>query len=193
MPLVSVVIPIHNRAHLIGETIQSVLAQTMTDHEIIVEDDGSTDGTADVLGRFSGRIHYIQEPHTGLLGRVRNVGIRAAQGDYIAFLDSDDLLVEDSLALRLDFLRHHPATPMVYTDAYVFDHTTGATLQRWHDVLHPLSGWAGPGLLFQNCIAISAVLVRRAAIDTVGLFAEDPAITGPKTGISGCVSRRAMR
>jgi glycosyltransferase involved in cell wall biosynthesis len=174
MPLVSIIIPTYNRAHLIGETIQSVLAQTLTKYEIIVVDDGSTDGTTEALAPFGARIHYLQEPHTGLPGHVRNVGIRAAQGDYFAFLDSDDLLVEHSLALRLDFLRRHVDVALVYSDAYVFDHTTGATLQRWHELMRPASGWIGPALLCQNWIVNSTVLVRRQVLDRIGLFAEGP-------------------
>lgn len=90
MPFFSVIIPSYNRGDLIGATIDSVLAQDCTDHEIIVADDGSTDGTLAVLARYGDRIRVHRQANAGP-GAARNLALRHATGTYVAFLDSDDL------------------------------------------------------------------------------------------------------
>ena len=90
MPKVSVVIPTFNRADTIGDSIKSVLEQTFKDFEVIVVDDGSTDGTESVVAAFGdSRIKYIMQDNAGACA-ARNNGIRHANGEYIAFQDSDD-------------------------------------------------------------------------------------------------------
>lgn len=104
-PLVSIIIPTYNRGHLIGETIKSVVAQTYTNWELLVIDDGSDDDTAGVVGGFADhRISYFRLNHTGYIGKVRNYGIKKARGKYIGFLDSDDLWRADKLTLQLKLL-----------------------------------------------------------------------------------------
>lgn len=93
---VSVVIPTFNRAAEIGAAVESVLAQTLTPHEVMVIDDGSTDCTAEVLRPLMGRIRYIRKANGGA-SSARNVGVRESTGDWIAFLDSDDLWDGDKL------------------------------------------------------------------------------------------------
>ncbi|MGH7942144.1 MAG: glycosyltransferase family 2 protein [Limisphaerales bacterium] len=88
-PVVSVVIPAYNRAHCITATVESALAQTFKDLEIIAVDDGSSDGTSSVLAQFGSRIRLIQQDNRGV-SSARNTGVRAARGKWIAFLDSDD-------------------------------------------------------------------------------------------------------
>jgi glycosyltransferase involved in cell wall biosynthesis len=87
--LVSVIIPTFNRSHLIGEAVASVLAQTVTNLEVIVVDDGSTDNTIDELRRFGTDIRVIRQQNSGVAS-ARNNGVRAARGNWIAFVDSDD-------------------------------------------------------------------------------------------------------
>lgn len=105
-PLISVIIPTYNRAHLVGRAIQSVLNQTFQDFEIIVVDDGSTDNTEEVVRAFNDpRIHYIR--HKGNYGAsaARNTGIRVAKGEYVAFLDSDDEWSPTKLELQVRAFR----------------------------------------------------------------------------------------
>jgi glycosyltransferase involved in cell wall biosynthesis len=101
-PLVSVIIPTYNRARLIGQSIQSVLNQTYTNWELIIVDDGSSDDTESAIAQYNdSRIHYIRFSHSGILGKVRNSGMKIAKGDLIAFLDSDDLWRVDKLDFQL--------------------------------------------------------------------------------------------
>lgn len=114
-PTVSVIIPTYNRAKFISDAIQSVITQTYRNIEIIVVDDGSTDGTKDVLSPFMDKIRYY---HTENMGpaHARNVGMKAASGKYIAFLDSDDLYLPGKLELQVAFMEAHPEVGMVATE-----------------------------------------------------------------------------
>lgn len=104
-PLVTVVIPTYNRAVLLPEAISSVLAQTYPNIEIVIADDGSTDNTRLVVESFrDARLHFIQIPHSGHPGRVRNAGVKAGKGSWIAFLDSDDVWMPYKLEMQIDAL-----------------------------------------------------------------------------------------
>jgi glycosyltransferase involved in cell wall biosynthesis len=107
--LVSIIVPTYNRADLIGETIQSVIDQTYKNWELIIVDDGSTDDSKNYITKFNDeRIVYYAIEHCGILGKVRNVGISHAKGDYIAFLDSDDLWLPQKLEYQLTLLQQYP-------------------------------------------------------------------------------------
>ena len=110
-PLVSVIIPTYNYAHFIGEAIESVLAQTYRDFEIIVVDDGSTDETGDVVSRFS-EVRYIYQTNQGIAA-ARNAGARASQGHSLVFLDADDRLLSNALEAGVDSLNDYPACAFV--------------------------------------------------------------------------------
>ena len=107
MAKVSVIIPTYNRAEYVTHAIDSVLAQTYTDYEIIVVDDGSADNTKDVLLPYMDRIRYIYQENAGL-SAARNTGIKAAKGDWIAFLDSDDEWLPGKLAVQMRAVERHP-------------------------------------------------------------------------------------
>jgi glycosyltransferase involved in cell wall biosynthesis len=100
--LISVIIPTYNRGHMIEESIRSVMGQTYENWELIIIDDGSEDDTIEVIKRINNqKIRYIKTEHSGFLGKVRNVGIKMALGEYIAFQDSDDLWRPDKLDVQL--------------------------------------------------------------------------------------------
>ena len=170
MPRVSVVVPTYNRAHLICETLDSVLAQTYRDFEVIVVDDGSTDETLAVLSKYGGRIRVVCQPHRagGAGAFARNTGIREATGKFVAFLDSDDTWLPTKLERQVALLDAHSDLSWVYSDAEAFDGETGRTLgffsqggrQREGDVLQPL---------FLGCFIPSPTpIVRRTVFSEVG-------------------------
>lgn len=106
-PLVSVAIPAHNAEATVAEAIESVLAQTYRPIEVIVVDDGSTDGTWDVLQRFGERIRAVHQENQGIAA-ARNAGLRAAQGEFIALMDADDVCLPERIALQVACLQAMP-------------------------------------------------------------------------------------
>lgn len=103
MSLVSIIIPNYNREHLVGETIRNMIAQTHEPKEIIVVDDGSTDGSLEVLAGFGDQIQVICQENAGP-GAARNTGLRAAKGKYVQFMDSDDFALPNKLATQVKIL-----------------------------------------------------------------------------------------
>jgi glycosyltransferase involved in cell wall biosynthesis len=120
MPTVTVVIPVFNGQRFIGEAIRSVLAQTFHDVEIIVVDDGSTDGTASVVRRFIPAVSYYRQENSGA-GVARNLGVSAARGEWIAFLDADDLWYPSKLTVQFDHVHKYPEAEFVYSDLDAVD------------------------------------------------------------------------
>jgi glycosyltransferase involved in cell wall biosynthesis len=112
-PLVSVVINVYNAEAYLGEAIESVLAQTYGNRELIVVDDGSTDGTAGVAARYGDALTYLHQANAGI-GSARNHGIEHARGDFFAFLDADDRFVEDKLERQLAAFADDPSLDMVF-------------------------------------------------------------------------------
>jgi glycosyltransferase involved in cell wall biosynthesis len=104
--LISVIIPCYNHAHFLGEAIESVLAQTYTKFELIVVDDGSTDNTFEIASKYREAL-IIQQKNKGL-SAARNTGLKASKGEYVVFLDADDRLLHNALAVNLAFLQDHP-------------------------------------------------------------------------------------
>jgi len=119
MPVVSVIIPTYNRAKLVTKAIDSVLAQTYTDYEIIVIDDGSTDNTKEVLEPYMHKIKYIYQDNAGVYV-ARNLGIRQAKGQWIAFLDSDDQWLPEKLACQLECV-YRTGTKVCFTNSKIFN------------------------------------------------------------------------
>ena len=111
-PRVSVLIPSWNREEYLGEAIESVLAQTYRDFEIVVVDDGSTDGTAELVGRYGG-VRYIWQPHSGI-SAARNRALEEARSELIAWLDSDDLYAPTKLEKQVAYLDAHPECQIVF-------------------------------------------------------------------------------
>ena len=120
-PLVSVVIPTYNRAHLIGRTIESVLGQSYDNVELVIVDDGSKDNTRDVIvGKYDARVRYFQKPNGGPAS-ARNFGFREARGDYVALLDSDDTWHPWKLTLQIRCMEKFRDLGMTWTDMEMID------------------------------------------------------------------------
>ena len=114
MSTVSIVIPTFNRRNYITIALDSVLAQTYTNYEIIIIDDGSSDNTKEVLTPYWDKIRYFYQDNRGIPA-TRNRGIREAKGDYIAFLDSDDYWLPEKLERQIDYFEKNPHCGMVAT------------------------------------------------------------------------------
>ena len=170
-PLVSVVIPTFNRERLIGEAVRSVLAQSYPELEVIVVDDGSTDGTAQVLEALGDpRLRFVRQPNQGR-SSARNHALAMAGGRYVAFLDSDDLYLPGKIALQVDYLESHPDVGMVYTSAYCIDEA-GNRLAHRYDA--SVAGWIYRDIAFflPVTVTLPTVMVRREVLDRVGTFDE---------------------
>jgi glycosyltransferase involved in cell wall biosynthesis len=120
-PKISVIIPTYNRAAFIGETIESVRKQTYTNWEIIVVDDGSEDNTEAVVKAVGDeRIHFYKERRIGIGGKIKNIGLHKASGEFIAFIDSDDLWAPAKLEKQLALLRQFPEAGFCLCGGYNF-------------------------------------------------------------------------
>jgi GT2 family glycosyltransferase len=169
-PLFSVVIPTYNRAGKAVRAIESVLAQTLTDYDIWVIDDGSTDATAERLAPYLDRIHYIRQANSGV-ARARNRGIQESSGSYIALLDSDDCWSPHKLESFFTAIQAHPQAGLFYSQYEVVDET-GRRL--WVDRSRAVAGRAYSTLLKGDFLAASSAVIQRACLETVGTF--DPAM-----------------
>jgi len=127
-PLVSIIIPVYNHEASISRAIDSALAQTLADVEVIVIDDGSTDGTPEALRRYEGRITLIRQENQGV-SAARNVGIRAARGKYLCFLDSDDTFMPEKAETQSAFMEDHPDVAVTYCGWLDIDPLDGKLLR----------------------------------------------------------------
>jgi glycosyltransferase involved in cell wall biosynthesis len=169
MPTVSVIIPTYNSAALITDAIDSVLAQTYKDYEIIVVDDGSTDNTREVVRSYGNRIQYIYQENSHIAA-ARNNGFKASSGKYIANLDADDLWLPEKLKKQITLLEKHPEAGLVYCDGYI--RTIGKENLPEHRIseLYPpqKSGSVFSYVFKANPIPSSSTIIPRAVWEKVG-------------------------
>jgi glycosyltransferase involved in cell wall biosynthesis len=163
-PLVSVVIPVYNRPRQIVEAVHSIRGQTAADWELIVVDDGSTDETPGVLRQLEGqdpRIRAVLQDHKGAQS-ARNTGMRAAHGTWLAFLDSDDQWLPNSLELRLRMAQQEGVS-VVHSDCLVLTLESGTKPFG----VPSISGWAYKSLLAAPGPVFPALLVARPAFQAI--------------------------
>ncbi|MHB8067937.1 MAG: glycosyltransferase family 2 protein [Desulfobaccales bacterium] len=165
----SVIIPTYNRAALVQEAAASVLAQTYRDFELLVVDDGSTDGTPDTLAAYGEEIQVLRLPARGGVSAARNRGIHAAQGEWLAFLDSDDLWLPEKLARQMAFMAAHPRLLLSQTEE--------TWVRRGLRVNPPRTHCKEGGRIFlrslERClVSPSAVVLHRDLIEAHGGFDE---------------------
>lgn len=170
---VSVVIPVYNNEAYIAAAVKSVLSQSIHPKEVIVVDDGSTDGTAAALESFRNDIKYVYQRNRGEPS-ARNTGMKKSSGKYIAFLDGDDLWHSSKLELQMKYIREHPECALVYTDMSTFDENgvIDASVKERLRISLP-SGRIFPALFMTALFGSGSVLFRRECIDKVGYFDED--------------------
>lgn len=171
-PLVSVIIATYNRADLVVQAVESVLNQTYGNIELIVVDDGSTDHTHKALERYQGKLTYIYQKRSER-SKARNEGFRHSGGDYIAFLDSDDLWLPTKIEKQAQLLNEEPDVGLVYTDVQFVDSNGNAHVGAvsWDT---PQRAHMYEDLMTHNIITgtTSSVMVRRTCLNDVGLFDE---------------------
>ncbi len=161
--LISVIIPVYNGEKFLAEALESVFVQDYSPLEIIVVDDGSTDGTAALLSTYGERIRSVHQSNQGPAA-ARNRGLEIAGGELIAFLDADDLWLSGKLRRQIDYLDIHPTVRVVATHMETFTSENASWipgLNRAYWESRP------PGLL------PSTLLCQRTAFDVVGQFAAD--------------------
>jgi len=161
LPWVSCIVPVYNGEAFLRETLDSIVAQTHRELDVIVVDDGSTDGTRDLVAQYEAPLRYVWQANAGP-STARNTGLRAAQGDYVAFLDADDLWHPDKLARQVALLEERPAVGACVTliqnfwdDVLRDEHES----LRGHEREQPMAGYTSVTLL-----------ARRSVFEAIGGF-----------------------
>jgi len=165
---ISVIIPTYNRYKLLLEAINSVKKQTYKDYELMVVDDGSTDETPKLL--HDENLKYIRVKHTGNPGLVRNLGVEQSKGDYIAFLDSDDLWKKDKLEKQITFFKNNPEIKLCHTRE-IWKRDKKIISQKKQD--HKRSGNIFKDALKKCIVGPSTVMMERSIFVLEGGFRED--------------------
>jgi glycosyltransferase involved in cell wall biosynthesis len=172
-PLVSVIMPAFNAERYIAEALTSIQNQTLRSVEVIVIDDGSTDGTVREAERFAGALDLtvMRQTNAGP-SAARNAGIRRARGRYCAFLDADDVMVPELLEAQSSLLEADPEVGLVLTDVMTFDDKGIVHGARWK-LADPFNGTMLDRLLIENYVTTSAVMAPVHCLREAGLFPED--------------------
>lgn len=183
MPRVNVIIPTYNRASCLMRAVRSVLAQDFTDWDMTIVDDGSTDDTKAVVARLDEilgpRLKYIEQPQSGA-SKARNRGISDSSGEWVAFLDSDDIWLPQKLGMQLQAAATSDSD-FVYADYFEFTDRDGAKGDG-HLIPQDMTGSIYPQLLEVRCNVVTcpSVVVRRRVLDEVGGFDEGMRICVPR-------------
>lgn len=173
-PAVSIVLPTYNQVEFVRAAVASVQSQTTTDWELIIVDDGSTEAVRETITQLGDdRIRFIGLEHSGLPARVRNAGIAASTGEWIAFLDADDVWHPEKLAKQLDYHHEHPEHRWSYTGLWYMQGSgepmAAMTYQSWK----PVSGNIVRALLRQETsIVTPSVFASRDLLKETGRFEE---------------------
>ncbi len=169
-PLVSVIIPSHNRGWILKEAVDSVLSQDFRDFELIVVDDGSDDNTRDVLSPYRNmeQVTVIHQKNRGV-SAARNRGVDSASGEWIAFLDSDDLWLPEKLSAQVEFFRSNPDALICQTEETWIRNGVRVNPKKRHE--------KPSGMVFKSSLSLclvspSAVMMRRELFERVGEFDE---------------------
>jgi glycosyltransferase involved in cell wall biosynthesis len=170
-PLVSIVIPTYNRSGVISQTIDSVLHQTYPRWELLIIDDGSTDNTSALVAAYNDpRIHYFPMEHSGVIGKVRNHGMKMAAGEFIAFLDSDDLWSRGKLECQLSLFKKFPEADFVFSNGNEFGELA-ITPPDQEDIF---AGNVFLPIILEHrfSLFVSSWVVRRSVFETTGWIDE---------------------
>lgn len=172
-PTIDVIIPAHNASRYIRETIQSVINQEFLPTKIIVIDDGSIDDTSEIVRSFESELVQLISIENGGVSRARNIGIRASQSSYVAFLDADDVWRSDKLAMQIEALKKNPDAKVVYSGTSLIDDVS-------LDIPDSIGVPYIKGDIFEDILfyerpvfgSASSVMVERSVLDRTDLFDE---------------------
>ena len=167
-PLVTVIIPTYNRGWILKEAIDSVLLQDFDDFELIVVDDGSTDNTQDILNGYACDIIVLRRDNRGV-SAARNAGITCASGQFIAFLDSDDMWLPGKLSSQVDFFKSNPEALICQTEELWIRNGKRVNPKKRHKKFS--------GMIFKHSLPLcivspSAVMLKKSLFDKTGVFDE---------------------
>lgn len=175
MNKVSVIIPTYNGGRYLGKTLESLFSQSYTSFDVWVVDDGSDESLTDILTPYKDMLHYIYKKNTGPAS-TRNVGIKLSKGEYIAFLDHDDVWHPDKLAVQVEIMDKHPACGLVY--AYpVLINADGDLIPNEHQQDCPSGDVLKDFIKENRVISFSTAIIRRSVIDDVGYLDESMEVT----------------
>jgi glycosyltransferase involved in cell wall biosynthesis len=173
MPRVSVIIPTFNCARFLGRALKSVYEQIYADYEVIVADDGSTDETRQVVSPYDGRITYLYQANRGM-SSARNLALSKANGEFIAFLDADDMWYPSKLDRQVAFLDTHRECGLVHSDVTVIDEMDRVLHHRFNrETRREVPQGHCAMFLLRHChIQVPSVVERRDCLEKTGLFEE---------------------
>ncbi len=170
-PLISVIIPTFNRAHVLLRAVDSVLKQSYKNFELIVIDDGSTDHTDELLSSYvrEGKIQYLKQENKGV-SSARNFGVKSSKGDWLAFLDSDDEWLKGKLQKQVDLLGERPDLRLVHGEELWIRHGKRVNQKKIHQKFG--------GFIYEKCLPLclispSAVIIERKLYEEMGGFDEE--------------------
>ena len=166
MVFLSIIIPTFNRCELLNRALISVYNQTFSDYEVIVIDDGSTDGTAEMLQKKFTGIRYIFQPNNGV-STARNKGLELAKGDWIAFLDSDDQWLPQKLEKQISLLKAWPDYKICHTEEIWIRNGIRVNQMKKHK---KTGGWIFPQCLPLCAMSPSSILIHHSVFDCIGNF-----------------------
>jgi glycosyltransferase involved in cell wall biosynthesis len=167
---VSVIIPTYNYGRFVGEAVQSVLAQTFPAYEVIVVDDDSSDNTEEIIAKFGDKVKYIKQKNGGV-GMARNTGVKHSSGDFIAFLDADDIWLPQKLERQIQLFQNDNEIGLVTGGMREFG-KNGETIAKYQN---GQNGWCAENILLFESVTIgpgSTALIKREVFETVGGFDE---------------------
>lgn len=171
-PLVSVILPTHNRANVLGRAIRSVLAQTFPRLELIVVDDGSTDETADVVADFDdSRIRYLKTEQSNGAAAARNLGVHSSNASLLAFQDSDDEWLVDKLRIQVAAMQQAQGKSALVCGGYIVLPQAGRACYVGAEARMQKGDW-GADNIYDFCFITPTWLIRRSTLEAVGLFDE---------------------
>lgn len=173
--MISVIIPTHNRAGFLGEAIKSVLEQdyftkitSVSGWELLVVDDGSTDGTKKIVEDFGERVKYHYQEHNGV-SAARNLGLELTRGEFVTFLDSDDLWKKEKISQQMNFMQSHPEAVVCCTEEIWIRNGVFVNPKKRHQ---KFSGWVFDKCLPLCLLSLSSAMFRRMLFSEIGNFDE---------------------